>query len=443
MNDAGRSVGPARGALQAGARAGARRARRDRPAVRRGAHATGGGLAGHNGLKSIKRELGSADFARVRVGVGRPDSTDPGDRLGLRARALPREPRAGRRARRAAPARRSSASCSASREPASRRRGALQRPGARLLWMAAHAARSRSPTSKKTAALRARARGRSRVRLLVAAPVPDRRARRPDERARSRRSSWWSATIARRATSRPTCARGWRRGGCATTRRAAWPTSPIWRRRRTWSACAWPRSTRCSRAARTAARADARASIGRGGRRWSSSAPSALSEKVPDPALRPHSFTLRVGELLDLDECARELVAAGYERVDQVEERGQFALRGGLLDVFGATEERAVRVDMFDVEIESLRWFSTFTQRSLGEVRGGRDRTGGRARRRAPRAGRDRRPPPAPSPRRRRASERPGHRRAAAGRALRRAARSDRRRRRSWWSPPRRSSRRR
>ncbi|HWX97606.1 MAG TPA: transcription-repair coupling factor [Solirubrobacteraceae bacterium] len=94
----------------------------------------------------------------------------------------------------------------------------------------------------------------------------------------------------------------------------------------------------------------------------------ALSEKVPDPSLRPHSFTLRVGELLELDECAAALVGAGYERTDQVEERGQFALRGGLLDVFPATEERAVRVDMFDVEIESLRWFSTFTQRSLGEV---------------------------------------------------------------------------
>ncbi len=94
----------------------------------------------------------------------------------------------------------------------------------------------------------------------------------------------------------------------------------------------------------------------------------ALSEKVPDPQLRPRSFTLRVGELLDLEECALELVAAGYERVDQVEERGQFAMRGGLLDVFPATEERAVRVDMFDVEIESLRWFSTFTQRSLGEA---------------------------------------------------------------------------
>ncbi|HEY3828025.1 MAG TPA: transcription-repair coupling factor [Solirubrobacteraceae bacterium] len=94
----------------------------------------------------------------------------------------------------------------------------------------------------------------------------------------------------------------------------------------------------------------------------------ALSEKVPDPALRPRSFTLRRGELLDLEECAGELVAAGYEHVDQVQERGQFAVRGGILDVFPATEERAVRVELFDVEIESLRWFSTFTQRSLGDV---------------------------------------------------------------------------
>src|SRR5258708_7947565 len=90
----------------------------------------------------------------------------------------------------------------------------------------------------------------------------------------------------------------------------------------------------------------------------------ALSEKVPDPALRPHSFTLRVGELLDLEECAAELVRAGYERVDQVEERGQFALRGGLLDVFPATEDRAGRGGMFDVEFESLRCVSTSTHRS-------------------------------------------------------------------------------
>src|SRR5688572_25675124 len=53
----------------------------------------------------------------------------------------------------------------------------------------------------------------------------------------------------------------------------------------------------------------------------------ALAEKVPDPALRPHGFDIATGSLLDLDEAAAHLIACGYERVDQVEERGQFAIR--------------------------------------------------------------------------------------------------------------------
>jgi PTH1 family peptidyl-tRNA hydrolase len=77
MNDAGRSVGPARGAYKLAL---------DRVLV---VHdeidlpfgdvrtRLGGGLAGHNGLRSLRRELVGADFMRVRVGVGRPDSTDP------------------------------------------------------------------------------------------------------------------------------------------------------------------------------------------------------------------------------------------------------------------------------------------------------------------------------------------------------------------------------
>jgi PTH1 family peptidyl-tRNA hydrolase len=77
MNDAGRSVGPARGALhvpldrvlvihdEIDIPFGEIRAR------------LGGGLAGHNGLKSLRRELGGPEFARVRVGVGRPSSSDP------------------------------------------------------------------------------------------------------------------------------------------------------------------------------------------------------------------------------------------------------------------------------------------------------------------------------------------------------------------------------
>ena len=94
----------------------------------------------------------------------------------------------------------------------------------------------------------------------------------------------------------------------------------------------------------------------------------ALAEKVPDPDLRPHGFDIEKGGLLDLDETADQLVACGYERTDQVEDRGQFAIRGDILDVYPATEERAVRCELFDVEVERLTWFSTFTQRSLEEA---------------------------------------------------------------------------
>jgi len=95
---------------------------------------------------------------------------------------------------------------------------------------------------------------------------------------------------------------------------------------------------------------------------------TALAEAVPDAALRPAGFAIALGEEVELDAVASDLVGAGYERVEQVEERGQFAVRGGILDVFPATEERAVRIELFGDEVESMRWFSTFTQRSLGEA---------------------------------------------------------------------------
>jgi PTH1 family peptidyl-tRNA hydrolase len=77
MNESGGSVGPARGALQLDLdHVVAVHDEIDLPFGRVESR-VGGGLAGHNGLKSLKQGLGSADFRRVRVGVGRPDSTDP------------------------------------------------------------------------------------------------------------------------------------------------------------------------------------------------------------------------------------------------------------------------------------------------------------------------------------------------------------------------------
>jgi peptidyl-tRNA hydrolase, PTH1 family len=77
MNESGSAAGPARGAL--GVALEQVVAVHDEIDLPFGRIETrlGGGLAGHNGLKSLKRGLGSADFRRVRVGVGRPDTTDP------------------------------------------------------------------------------------------------------------------------------------------------------------------------------------------------------------------------------------------------------------------------------------------------------------------------------------------------------------------------------
>jgi PTH1 family peptidyl-tRNA hydrolase len=77
MNESGTAVGPARGALRVPLeRVVAVHDEIDLPFGRIEVR-LGGGLAGHNGLKSLKQGLGSADFRRVRVGVGRPDTTDP------------------------------------------------------------------------------------------------------------------------------------------------------------------------------------------------------------------------------------------------------------------------------------------------------------------------------------------------------------------------------
>ena len=77
MNEAGRSVGPARGAFKVELdRVLVIHDEIDLPFGELRAR-VGGGLAGHNGLKSVRQELGSPDFARVRIGVGRPPTTDP------------------------------------------------------------------------------------------------------------------------------------------------------------------------------------------------------------------------------------------------------------------------------------------------------------------------------------------------------------------------------
>ena len=91
----------------------------------------------------------------------------------------------------------------------------------------------------------------------------------------------------------------------------------------------------------------------------------------------PSRSELAVGDEPGIDGARRALALAGYERVERVEERGQFAVRGGLVDVFPTTGREPLRIELFGDEIEAIRAFSPFTQRALHAGRG-RDRLPGR-----------------------------------------------------------------
>jgi transcription-repair coupling factor (superfamily II helicase) len=95
---------------------------------------------------------------------------------------------------------------------------------------------------------------------------------------------------------------------------------------------------------------------------------TALAEGTPPPSARPDPIRLEVGAEPGLDGLAESLALAGYERVERAEERGQFAVRGGLVDVFPTTGREPLRVELFGDEIEQVRAFSPFTQRALHPV---------------------------------------------------------------------------
>ena len=99
-----------------------------------------------------------------------------------------------------------------------------------------------------------------------------------------------------------------------------------------------------------------------------SASAAALAEPMPPPEARPAPIRIAPGDDPGIDALAEQLALAGYERVDQAQERGQFALRGGIVDVYPATGREPLRIELFGDEIESMRAFSPFTQRTLHPV---------------------------------------------------------------------------
>ncbi|MFJ6027565.1 transcription-repair coupling factor [Pseudarthrobacter sp. NPDC092424] len=75
--------------------------------------------------------------------------------------------------------------------------------------------------------------------------------------------------------------------------------------------------------------------------------------------------TLKVGQDIPFTEVVRSLADAAYARVDMVTHRGEFAVRGGIIDVFPPTEDHPIRIEFFGDEVDQMRWFAVADQRSL------------------------------------------------------------------------------
>lgn len=99
----------------------------------------------------------------------------------------------------------------------------------------------------------------------------------------------------------------------------------------------------------------------------------AISHKLVSPGFFSKcAIEIRLNSRINLQELSRKLVMMAYEKADIVERAGQFAIRGGILDIFSIDAEYAVRVELFDDEVDSIRHFDVGTQRSfdrLDEVR--------------------------------------------------------------------------
>lgn len=89
---------------------------------------------------------------------------------------------------------------------------------------------------------------------------------------------------------------------------------------------------------------------------------------VPPHVWKEAQIELKVGEELDIESFLLRCIELGYERVDMVERKGELSVRGGIIDLYPIDSEWPVRIELFDVEIDSIRMFDMATQRSLTSV---------------------------------------------------------------------------
>ncbi|QUX95413.1 transcription-repair coupling factor [Marinomonas sp. CT5] len=95
---------------------------------------------------------------------------------------------------------------------------------------------------------------------------------------------------------------------------------------------------------------------------------SCITRLCPKQHLEAQRFHLKEGQELPLEDLSRKLTNAGYLNVENVHEHGEYAIRGALMDVYPMGAENPIRIDWFDNEIDSIRWFDSETQRSINKV---------------------------------------------------------------------------
>lgn len=95
---------------------------------------------------------------------------------------------------------------------------------------------------------------------------------------------------------------------------------------------------------------------------------TAMQKLPPVPFLAGRTFWLKTGQTLDIGRLKTDLVDAGYNHVSHVVAAGEFAVRGGIVDLFPMGSETPYRIDLFDDEIDSIKTFDTDTQRTISPV---------------------------------------------------------------------------
>jgi transcription-repair coupling factor (superfamily II helicase) len=93
-----------------------------------------------------------------------------------------------------------------------------------------------------------------------------------------------------------------------------------------------------------------------------------LQKIAPANYIQQHTLLLKAGQTIEVEDFVIQLEAAGYQRVNQVMEHGEFAIRGALIDLFPMGSKQPFRLDLFDNEIETIRRFDAETQRSIEQI---------------------------------------------------------------------------